>query len=66
MNIELKDYFAGKAMQALVSDQFKSIDSIVMTSYHIAEKMIEHKHKLINDKYVTLSNRVKLDNIENL
>lgn len=66
MNIELKDYFAGKAMQALVSDQFKSIDSIVMTSYHIAEKMVEHKHKLINDRHVTSSSRIKLDNVENL
>lgn len=67
MNIELKDYFAAKAMQALAVDVTNvSVDNIVMTSYHIAEKMIEHRNKLINDRYINRSNQIKLDNVENL
>lgn len=67
MNIDLKDYFAAKAMQALAVDSAGiSVDNIVMTSYHIAEKMIQHRNKLINDKYINSSNQIKLDNVENL
>ena len=67
MNIDLKDYFAAKAMQALAIDATNvSVDNIVMTSYHIAEKMIEHRNKLINDRYINRSNQIKLDNVENL
>ena len=67
MNIELKDYFAAKAMQAHAVDVTNvSVDNIIMTSYHIAEKMIEHRNKLINDRYINRSNQIKLDNVENL
>lgn len=67
MNIELKDYFAGKVMEGMLSHNPKvSVQHLVMTSYYIAEKMIEHRRKLINDKYVNSSNQIKLDNVENL
>ena len=65
MNTELKDYFAGKAMQGLLSSGL-SIDEIVMTSYNIAQKMIEHKHKLLTNNVVTTSKQTAFDNIENL
>jgi len=67
MNVELKDYFAAKALQGLLSLKTQlSIEDIVITSYNIAEKMIERKHELINQKYVNTSKQIKLDNIENL
>lgn len=67
MNIELKDYFAGQALQGMLAHNAKTpIGHIVTLSYYIAEKMIEHKHKLINDKYINSANQIKLDNVENL
>ena len=67
MNIELKDYFAGKAMEGMLSHNSKvSVQHLVMTSYYIAEKMIEQKHKLMVDNLVTTSKQTSFDNIENL
>lgn len=60
MNIELKDYFAGKVLQGLIIQKptISSVEHLVSMSYCIAEKMIEHKHKLINDRYVNISKQV--------
>lgn len=62
MNIELKDYFASKAMQALLSSEIQlSIDDIITTSYDIAQKMLEHKNKLINKNYINNSNQINTE-----
>lgn len=67
MNIELKDYFAGKAMEGMLSHNSKvSVQHLVMTSYYIAEKMIEQKNKLMMDNVVKTSKQTTLDNVENL
>ncbi len=67
MNIELKDYFAAKAMQGMLSHNSKtSVQHLVMTSYYIADKMIEQKHKLMVDNIVKTSKQTTLENVENL
>jgi len=44
MMIELKDYFAGQVLQGLLANGTSiEIEHLVMTSYHIADKMIQHK-----------------------
>ena len=59
MNIELKDYFAGQALQGLLANGTGiEINHLVMTSYHIADKMIQHKneseglHHIVNSKQI--------------
>ena len=59
MNIELKDYFAGQALQGLLANGTGiEIDHLVMTSYHISDKMIQHKneleglHHIVNSKQI--------------
>lgn len=54
MNIELKDFFAAHAMQALIADNKNiDIDKIVITAYHISEKMIQRKNELNDVKNIT-------------
>ena len=59
MSIELKDYFAGQALQGLLANGTGiEIKHLVMTSYHIADKMIQHKNEseglnhIINSKQI--------------
>jgi hypothetical protein len=67
MNIELKDYFAGKAMEGMLSHNSKvSVQHLVMSSYYIANKMIEQKNKLLANNVLTTSKQTTLDNVENL
>jgi hypothetical protein len=67
MNIELKDYFAAKAMQGLMSSGLQmSIDDIVLTSYNIAQKMVEKRNKERMQKYIDCSKQINLDDVENL
>jgi hypothetical protein len=67
MNIELKDYFAAKAMEGMLSHNSKvSVQHLVMTSYYIANKMIEQKNKLLANNVLTTSKQTTLDNVENL
>ena len=41
MSIELKDYFAGQVLQGLLANGTSiEIDHLVITSYHIADKMM--------------------------
>lgn len=60
MNIELKDYFAGQVLQALIVQKtgLPSVDYLVTMSYAIAEKMVEQKNKLLNDKYINSSKQI--------
>ena len=61
MNIELKDYFAGQALQGLISDGTGiEINHLVATSYHIADMMIQHKNNSEN-----LQNIINSKQIEN-
>ena len=46
-NIELKDYFAGKALQGLLAGcPALEIEHVVITAYSVADKMICRKNEL--------------------
>ncbi len=46
MNIELRDFFAGKALQSLLLNETRmEIENIVITSFHIADKMMKERNK---------------------
>jgi hypothetical protein len=67
MNLSLLDHFAGQALQGLLSGNPQiPVNHLVMTSYHIAQKMIEQKNQLESKNLVTTSKEIKLDNVENL
>ena len=60
MNIELKDYFAGQALQGLLANGTGiEINNLVMTSYHIAGKMIQHKNESENLQNVINSKQIE-------
>lgn len=60
MNIELKDYYAGKALQGLLANGTGiRIDHLVMTSYHIADKMIQHKNESENLESIINSKQIE-------
>lgn len=59
-NIELRDYLAGKALQGLlISQPTMDIDSLVLTSYSIADKMIKHKNESKNLENIINSKQIK-------
>lgn len=61
MNIELKDYIAVHALQGMLTHNSKTpFEHLTVKAYHIAEKMIEQKHKLVNDKYVNSSKQINV------
>lgn len=62
-HIELKDYFAGKALQGLLSNHSSlEIEHIVVTAYNIADKMICRKNEheslnvIVNSKQIEKNN----------
>jgi hypothetical protein len=60
MSIELKDYFAGQVLQGLLANGTGiEIDHLVMTSYHIADKMIQHKNESENLQNVINSKQIE-------
>jgi len=66
MNIELKDYFAAKAMQGILSSKptLPSIDYLVSMSYGIAQKMIECRHKLLAPERVQSSKQIEQKSVD--
>jgi hypothetical protein len=58
-NIELKDYLAGKALQGLIiSHPTMDIDNLVLTSYSIADKMMNHKNdseNIVHSKQIEIN-----------
>ncbi len=62
MNIELKDYFAGKALQGLLANGMPiEIDNLVITSLRIADVMIKHKTKLEGLQHIINSKQIESD-----
>ena len=60
MNIELKDYFAGQVLQGLLANGTGiEVEHLVMTSYHIADKMIQHKNESENLESIINSKQIK-------
>ena len=65
MNIELKDYYAGKALQGLLANGLleygtaTKIDYLVMISYHLADKMIQHKNESENIQNIINSKQIE-------
>jgi hypothetical protein len=60
MNIELKDYYAGKALQGLLANGTGiEINHLIMTSYHIADKMIQHKNESENLENIINSKQIE-------
>ena len=45
MDIELRDYFAAKAMAALISETGLMLDDFAGEAYEIADKMMEARDK---------------------
>jgi hypothetical protein len=45
MNIELRDYFAAKAMAALITETGLMLDDFADQAYEIADKMMESRDK---------------------
>jgi hypothetical protein len=61
-SIELRDYLAGKALQGLlISHPTMDLDSLVLTSYSIADKMIKHKNESENLEYIINSKQIELN-----
>jgi hypothetical protein len=59
-NTELRDYLAGKALQGLlISHPTMDIDSLVLTSYSISDKMIKHKNESENLENIINSKQIK-------
>lgn len=64
MNFELKDYFAAKAMQGMLSHNSTiSVQDLVMTSYYIADKMIEQKYRLLAESSVITSKQTSIKSV---
>jgi hypothetical protein len=65
MNIELKDYYAGKALQGLLANGLleygtaTKIDYLVMISYHLADRMIQHKNESENIQNIINSKQIE-------
>jgi len=60
MNIELKDYFAGQVLQGLLANGTGiEVEHLVMTSYHIADKMIQYKNKSENLQNIINSKQIE-------
>lgn len=60
-SIELRDYLAGKALQGLlISHPTMDLDSLVLTSYSIADKMIKHKNESENLENIINSKQIEL------
>jgi hypothetical protein len=65
MNIELKDYYAGKALQGLLANGLleygtaTKIDYLVMISHHLADKMIQHKNESENLQNIINSKQIE-------
>jgi hypothetical protein len=60
MNIELKDYYAAKALQGLLANGTGiEIDHLVMISYHLADKMIQHKNESENLQNIINSKQIE-------
>ena len=60
MNIELRDYFAGKALQSLLLDETRmEIENIVITSFRIADKMMKERSKLYQESPIDNIKQVK-------
>lgn len=45
MNIDLRDYFAAKAMAALITETGLMLDDFTDQAYEIADKMLESRDK---------------------
>jgi hypothetical protein len=61
-SIELRDYLAGKALQGLlISHPTMDLDSLVLTSYSIADKMIKHKNESENLENIINSKQIELN-----
>ena len=45
MNVELRDYFAAKAMAALITETGLMLDDFTDQAYEIADKMLESRDK---------------------
>ena len=45
MNIDLRDYFAAKAMAALITETGLILDDFTDQAYEIADKMLESRDK---------------------
>jgi hypothetical protein len=60
--IDLKDYLAGKALQGLlISKPSMEIEHLILTSYKISDKMIEHKNALENLDNIKNSKQIELN-----
>ena len=60
MNIELRDYFAGKALQSLLLDETRmEIENIVITSFRIADKMMKERSKPYQESTIDNIKQVK-------
>ena len=58
----MRDYLAGKALQGLlISHPTMDLDSLVLTSYSIADKMIKHKNESENLEYIINSKQIELN-----
>lgn len=61
-SIELRDYLAGKALQGLlISHPTMDMDSLVLTSYSIADKMIKHKNESENLENIINSKQIEFN-----
>jgi len=61
-SIELRDYLAGKALQGLlISHPTMDLDSLVLTSYSIADKMIKHKNESENLENIINSKQIEFN-----
>lgn len=58
--MELKDYFAGQALLGLLVNEANiEIENLAMTSYHIADKMIQHKNQSEDLQKINSSKQIK-------
>jgi len=61
-SIELRDYLAGKALQGLlISHPTMDMDSLVLTSYSISDKMIKHKNESENLENIINSKQIEFN-----
>jgi hypothetical protein len=59
-NIELKDYLAANALQGLlIGHPTMDIDNLILTSYNIADKMINYKNNSENLGYIINSKQIE-------
>ena len=60
-HIELKDYFAGQALQGLlISNPSIDITHLILTSYHIADKMLQEKNNSESPKTIINSKQIQI------